>query len=74
MGIWKRYLELVSKLLDKGANIEVTNFLGATPLIYAVCNNDYDLTKLLIERSADVNAESYYSFYVLHYAILMMLT
>ncbi len=62
-------LKLVTKLIQKGADIESKNFLGATPLIHAVCNNDYNISYFLIEKGANVNAESYYSFSVLHYAL-----
>ena len=43
-------------LLDRGAQVNVSNAEGATPLIRAAY--DYDKARLLVDRGADVNARS----------------
>lgn len=48
--------KLVRLLLDGGANPNVRNEAGATPLMWAV--NDLEKTQLLLDRGADVNARS----------------
>ncbi len=50
----------VRYLLDHGANVNVSDVTGRTPLMYA-CNNDrlpLDTVKLLVEHGADLNAKS----------------
>lgn len=48
--------ESVRLLLDGGAEPNVRNEAGATPLMWAV--NDLEKTRLLLDRGADVNARS----------------
>ena len=48
--------ESVRLLLSSGANPNVRNEAGATPLMWAV--NDLEKTRLLLDRGADVNARS----------------
>lgn len=50
--------ELVRSFLDNGANIEVKNNLGATPLIFAAIKGHSEVAELLLERGADVNAKT----------------
>lgn len=45
----------ILKLLDEGANINVTDQRGRTPLMITVHGNQLDLFNLLIEKGADVN-------------------
>jgi ankyrin repeat protein len=47
---------LVETLLEQGADPNVANDAGATPLMWAV--GDFATTKLLLDRGADVNARS----------------
>jgi ankyrin repeat protein len=47
---------LVKTLLDRGANPNVSNDAGATPLMWAL--TDLDKTRLLVEHGADVSARS----------------
>jgi ankyrin repeat protein len=47
---------LVKELLDAGADPNVTNDAGATPLMWAV--DDLAKTRLLVERGANINASS----------------
>jgi uncharacterized protein YraI len=50
--------DIVKSLLDNGANIEVKNDAGATPLIFASAKGQKDVVKLLVERGANVNART----------------
>lgn len=43
-------------LISKGAYLNVKDNKGATPLHWAVANGNFGLTKLLVEKGADVNA------------------
>ena len=53
-------------MLDQGANVNVVDPLGRTPLMYAAASDALPLgvVKLLIERGADVNAKSVTSYLV----------
>lgn len=49
-------VEIVSKLLVCGAEPNVTNSFGLTPLYIAVCElPNMEIVKLLLEHNADVN-------------------
>jgi ankyrin repeat protein len=50
--------DTVKKLLDEGCNIEMINDIGFTPLIISIFSNDSndEVTKLLIDKGANVNA------------------
>ena len=52
--------ELVKALLDAGADVNVPDVRGMTPLMLAVANDrqNIDVIRLLIARGADVNAKS----------------
>ena len=46
----------VSELLGRGANVNVQNDAGSTPLIEAVYNNHIETVRLLLEKGADPNS------------------
>ena len=50
--------DIVKAFLDKGANIEVKNEVGATPLIFASAKAHPGIVKLLVDRGANVNART----------------
>ena len=49
-------LAFVKKLLDDGADVNATNYIGQTALMLAAANRHVDVVKLLLEHGADVNA------------------
>jgi hypothetical protein len=49
-------VDRVRQLLDRGANVEVKNAIGATPLMWAAMNGRSEVVELLLERGANVNA------------------
>ncbi len=50
--------DMVKSFLDNGANIEVRNDAGATPLIFASAKGQKEVVALLLERGANVNART----------------
>lgn len=46
--------EIAKQLILRGANLEVKDRTGATPLLHAVCNSNFDCIKLLVESGADL--------------------
>jgi len=46
------YLSIVKVLLDAGADINIKDNKGKTPLVYARKNNRYEMEKYLIENGA----------------------
>jgi ankyrin repeat protein len=69
--VWKA--EIVSFLLDKGADVNVGGALRFTPLHFAhfVSEKDFGLVQRLIDKGADVNAQGDNGITPLHYAALM---
>jgi Ankyrin repeats (3 copies) len=55
-------------LLDRGANIDARDFLGATPLQYASLHGQKSVVELLTTRGATVNAQSSFGKTALHLA------
>jgi ankyrin repeat protein len=53
--------EIMSKLLEKGADPDVKDSEGNTPLHFAAEQNNLELLKLLIEYDGDVNAVNEYN-------------
>ena len=49
------YIEIIKKLIDAKADIDVIDSSGDTPLMLAIQTNNYDICKLLIEHGANVN-------------------
>ena len=60
--------QLVSRLLDKGADINCRDFNGKTCFHYAVLMNNCGMTLLLLKRGADVNQIISFKLSALHIA------
>lgn len=56
IAVYTKRFDIAQLLLDKGADINVKNPLGLTPLHYAVYHATPKEVELLIKRGADVNA------------------
>ncbi len=54
-------IEIARLLLDKGANINVKDNDGDTPLTSVAANGNFELAKVLIDRGADLNAQGNYT-------------
>jgi len=61
--------EVVSFLLEKGANINVNSGFG-TPLMAAVVKNHHDIVEQLLQSKADVNLSDESGTTALHYATM----
>ena len=57
MAAWHGHLNVVSYLLDHGANINARGTNGSTALMEAVWGVHRDVAKYLITKGADVNAQ-----------------
>ncbi len=64
------YFEIVEYLLQHGADVNLKDINGCTPLQIAVANsdNDIEIVKLLIENGADINAQDENNCTILDYA------
>ncbi|MFK5981318.1 MAG: ankyrin repeat domain-containing protein [Flavobacteriaceae bacterium] len=51
---------LVLYFIEKGADLNYMGFMGNTPLLYAIGNENYNIVKILIKNGAEVN---YYNKY-----------
>ena len=64
-------IEIVSYLIEKGADISATEDNGGPAIDYAIHNNNIPLAKLLIENGFNVNL-IYYARSALHFACVRM--
>lgn len=48
--------DMARALLDRGADMEISNANGYTALMFAATNNHFGLTRLLLDRGADLDA------------------
>lgn len=60
--------DVMKVLLDHGANINVQDFGGRTPLIYCAHHGHYDCAELLLERGADKNIKDFRGYDAKHHA------
>jgi ankyrin repeat protein len=63
-------LEVAEALVDAGADLDAVsrNAMGARPLHSAAAGRHFDVSRLLVERGADVNAAQHGGFVPLHQA------
>ncbi|RWS06564.1 26S proteasome non-ATPase regulatory subunit 10-like protein [Dinothrombium tinctorium] len=62
------HLDIVSALIESGANVNACNNNGQTSLHYAVSKNHVRIASLLTEHGADINARDNYGMTPLHRA------
>jgi len=60
---------VVKLLIEKGANINLKDLDGWTPLIFAVNSNRIDVVPFLIDNGADLNITANTGYTALHYAV-----
>uniref|UniRef100_UPI00398EEE38 B-cell lymphoma 3 protein-like n=1 Tax=Pristiophorus japonicus TaxID=55135 RepID=UPI00398EEE38 len=62
-----RHKEIVSHLLDRGADVDAVDIKsGRTPLVHAVENNCMEMVVLLLQHGANVNLQTYSGNTALH--------
>ncbi|XP_051165182.1 putative ankyrin repeat protein RF_0381 isoform X1 [Leptopilina boulardi] len=54
VAVQKKYLKFVEHLLKQGADINAEDKIKNIPIVYAIKNKDYNLTKLLLNNGANV--------------------
>ena len=52
---------LLQRMIEMGANVNITNMAGFSPLFNVAYDGDYDKIKLLLENGADVNLANRYN-------------
>lgn len=62
-------IDMLKFLIDQGADVNVPNNIGWTPLHLAAIRSNVDVIQFLIERGADVNAKSIVGRTPLHEAV-----
>ena len=60
--------DIVTLLLDKGADVHARDFIQTTPLHMAALSGNKDIVSLLIEKGADIHARSKNGNTILHSA------
>ena len=65
---WAKNIALVELLISAGADVNVKDYKGDTPLHRAVWMDNIELAKLLIASGTDVNAKDNYGETPLHLA------
>lgn len=61
--------DLVQRLIQEGANIEVQDYMNNTPLLEALSKNHADIAKILIDNGANLNLKNKDGWAPLHYAV-----
>jgi ankyrin repeat protein len=64
----KGYVYEINRLINRGADINNKDIIGATPIIYAVANNKTDAVKSLLHFSPDLDLRTEYGESALHIA------
>lgn len=49
---------IIKFLIDNGADVNIPDIFGDTPLHYAVYTDNYEVTQILLENGADVNIKN----------------
>lgn len=65
------YVEFMQKLFARGnINLDALDQQGQTPLLIAVCNNDFDICEMLIDGGANINIKYNNNYTIAHFAIM----
>lgn len=71
LAAWRGHLKKISRLLKKGANINMRHYAcGSPPLHAAIYGNQHQAVSLLLDKGADINATDYFGYTALHRAVL----
>ena len=62
--------EIITTLIEGGANVQTSTAKGFTPLMFAARNGDIDVARLLIAKGAGINDLASDGTHVLPFAIL----
>lgn len=65
-----RHPAILQLLLDAGADVEASNHLGQTPLLWVAQEGLLESAIFLVEQNADINVQDIYGFSPLHRAAL----
>jgi len=68
MAVRNNRADVVKFLVEKGADIEARDVLGATPLFASLEVDNLDLAKYLVEKGADINVEAFNGKRLVHLA------
>ncbi|MEE9443648.1 MAG: ankyrin repeat domain-containing protein [candidate division Zixibacteria bacterium] len=68
MAVFRNKQEVVKFLLEKGADIEISDSYGRTPLSIAVQENKQELVKFLLDKGADIENLDCYAYTPLYLA------
>lgn len=62
--------QIIKFLISQGANINLSNSMNWTPLLFSVKNNDYKSVKLLIKNGAKIDCQNKIGYNSLMYAVI----
>lgn len=62
-------IDFFQKVLDCGVELEATNKQWQTTLQYTIETNDFEKTRILVQKGADINATDIEGYSALHYAV-----
>lgn len=66
---WKGHIDMITILLDAGANINKKTIYGSSPLCLACFNGHLAITRELVRRGADIHYQDTAGYTPLHYAV-----
>ena len=66
--VLRRDLQLLRKVVERGANVDIRDRDQRTPLGQAVTDNNLEIVRFLVEHGADVNARDAEGWTTLHFA------